>query len=101
MKTLGLKPAALLCKMHPNTLRELAVAGKAPGAKPARAWVFVEEDLLAFLRGQYKSETPCRSTKGRAARSGGQTSAMLANGYVNLLERQIAAKRKSARTSSR
>jgi len=30
-------------------------AGLIPGAKPDRAWVFLEDDLIAYLRGQYKA----------------------------------------------
>lgn len=30
-KTLGLVEAASLCRLHPNTLREQAASGKAPG----------------------------------------------------------------------
>ena len=101
MDTIGLDEAAALCRMHPNTLRERAARGDMPGAKPAREWVFIKDDLLAWLRGEYVEKAPCRSTSKKAVKSGGQTSAMLANGYAGLLAKQIELRRKSATTSSR
>jgi hypothetical protein len=99
--TLDLKAAAALLRLHPDTLRDGAAKGKFPGAKPGKCWVFIEADLLAFLRGEYVKEKPCRSTSSRAVKSGGQTSAMPVAGYVAQLEQRIAAKRKSATTRSR
>lgn len=101
MTTLDIKGAAALLGVCPDTLRDLVAAGKAPGAKIGRSWTFVQEDLIAYIRSQYTKEAPCRSTSRKTAKSGGQTSVMPASGYVNLLEKQIAARRKSARTSSR
>jgi excisionase family DNA binding protein len=53
MKTLTLIEAAEHLKMHPQTLRQLARAGKIPAAKPGRQWCFLEADLVAWLRGLY------------------------------------------------
>lgn len=46
LETLGLEEAAQLVRVHPVTLRNLAAAGKAPGAKPGKEWVFIKADLL-------------------------------------------------------
>ena len=56
--TLTLEEAASLLKVHPETLRELALKGKVPGVKVGRAWVFITGDLVAWLRTQYKDRTP-------------------------------------------
>jgi excisionase family DNA binding protein len=66
---------------HESTVRELAKAGKIPGRKVGRAWVFVEADLLEFVR-----EGECRSTNEGA--SGGSTlpTRKPGSGYGNLLE---------------
>ena len=53
MKTLDLQEAAAFLRMNPETLRQKTKAGIIPGAKPGKSWVYVEEDLIAFLRSQY------------------------------------------------
>lgn len=53
MNTLDLHQAAALLKMHPQTVLQRARVGEIPGAKPGKCWVFVEEDLINWLRSQY------------------------------------------------
>ena len=53
MKTLDLQQAATFLHMNPETLRERAKAGLVPAAKPGKCWVFVEDDLVAYLRSLY------------------------------------------------
>ncbi|MDZ4141208.1 MAG: helix-turn-helix domain-containing protein [Methylotenera sp.] len=53
MITLNLKQAAALLGMHPVTLSQKASAGIVPAAKPAKCWVFIQQDLLDYLRGLY------------------------------------------------
>jgi len=53
MKTLTLPEAAYFLKMHYETVRERAKAGIIHGAKPGRAWVFIEDDLADYLRSLY------------------------------------------------
>ena len=83
MKTLGLNEAALFLRCHPEELRRRARAGVVPGAKVGRAWVFLEDDLAAYLRSRYprsrqalqvtlRKETECHFAN--AAGSGGSTS---------------------------
>jgi len=51
--TLNLTEAAALLRMHPQTVLRLCRAGLIPAAKPGRRWVFVEADLIEWLRSQY------------------------------------------------
>ena len=96
MKTLNLQQAAAFLYMHPETLRQAAHCGRIPGAKIGRAWVFLEEDLAAYVRSLYapprqalrvtlgKEFDPCHFAD--AVRSGGSTSAPLTgNDYDDLL----------------
>ena len=53
MITLNLKQAAVLLNMHPVTLLLKANAGIVPAAKPAKCWVFIQQDLLDYLRSLY------------------------------------------------
>jgi hypothetical protein len=41
--------------MNPEALRQKAKARIIPGAKPGKCWVFLEDDLVAYLRSQYAS----------------------------------------------
>lgn len=75
MNTIGLIAAALLLHIHPKTLATKAAKGDIPGAKVGRAWVFIEEDLLAFMRGQYVEKVSCPSTSRKGPGSGGRASA--------------------------
>ena len=54
MKTLGLKEAAALLLLAPESLRQMASAGKVPGARVGKRWVFLEEDLEEFIRSRYR-----------------------------------------------
>ncbi len=56
MKTLDLHQAAQFLRMNPEALRQKAKAGEVPGAKPGKCWVFVEEDLVEYIRSQYASQ---------------------------------------------
>ena len=69
LPTCGLERAAALLHCHESTAAELARAGKIRGRKVGRAWVFVEADILQFIR-----EGDCRSTSEAAC--GGSTSRM-------------------------
>lgn len=82
VQTLNLEQAARLLNMHPVTVGERARAGIIPAAKPGKRWVFVEADLVAYLRRLYpcnrqalqgdgKDERLCHSTSARAHRTGG------------------------------
>ena len=103
LRTVGLVEAAGLVRLHKNTLQERVKAGLIPGAKIGRSWVFLESDLIAYIRSQYPTEkTSCLSTNKRAAPSGGPASpSRVAPGYVGQLEKLIAKRRKSATTSSK
>ena len=63
METLDLEEAAAFLKMSKSALRAKAKAGVIPGKKPAKQWVFIKEDLVAYLRGEYDGER-------RASRTG-------------------------------
>ena len=100
MKTLNLQQAAAFLHVHPETLRQAARCGRIPGAKVGRAWVFLEEDLAAYVRSLYApSRQALRVTLGRefdpchfanAVRSGGSTSVRrTASEYDDLLELKV------------
>ena len=53
MKTLDIKEAGELLNMHSLTVRKMAKAGQIPAARAGRNWIFIEEDLIEWLRSQY------------------------------------------------
>ena len=55
METLDLGQASKLVKLHPSTVLAKARAGEIPAAKPGKCWVFIDIDLLDWLREQYTS----------------------------------------------
>ena len=55
-KTFGLEQAACFLHVNKCTARELAASGKLPGAKIGRAWVFLEQDLIDWLRDQIRTQ---------------------------------------------
>jgi helix-turn-helix protein len=53
MRTLDLQAAAQFLHMSSEELRQRAKAGKVPAAKVGRRWVFLEDDLAAYVRSLY------------------------------------------------
>ncbi|MGZ4979612.1 MAG: helix-turn-helix domain-containing protein [Methylobacter sp.] len=60
---MDLAEASELLKLHPQTVLQRARSGEIPAAKPGKCWVFVQEDLINWLRSHYND--------GRDARQGG------------------------------
>ena len=56
MQTLDVDECASFLKVHPTTVLELAAAGELPGAKIGRAWVFLQDDVVEYLRGQVRAQ---------------------------------------------
>ena len=97
MKTMNAIEASAYLGVHKDTLCGLAKAGKIPGVKVGRAWIFLDEDLTQYLRSQYKKAcdnmgTLWGSTQGTAHRIGGTSSASKASAYAKVLEQQTGKK---------
>lgn len=66
MKTYDIHEAADFLKVDRSTALELANAGTLPGAKVGRAWVFMEEELLNYLRDVTRKQTQERRAQAEA-----------------------------------
>jgi hypothetical protein len=55
MNTLGLNEASTLLKMHPQTVLQRVRSGDIPAAKLGKCWVFIERDLIEWIRSKYTS----------------------------------------------
>lgn len=53
METLNLQQAAAMLNMHSEEVRRRAKAGRIPGAKIGKCWVFIESDLADYIRSLY------------------------------------------------
>lgn len=56
MKTLDILECAEFLKIERTHALTLAGAGKLPGAKIGRGWVFLEEDLAEYLRNEVRRQ---------------------------------------------
>lgn len=92
--TCGLQEAAQLLCISESTLLRRVRAGIVPGAKIGRRLVFVRDDLLAFVRNNYK--TPC-SIDARALLTGTSDSNSTDTNSASRLAQEIALKRKNSR----
>ncbi|WP_107796324.1 helix-turn-helix domain-containing protein [Nitrosomonas aestuarii] len=110
MKTLSLAEAAELLKMHAEEVRRRAKAGKIPGAKLGKSWVFILEDLVEYIRSHYadtwqalrvvanKEDKSCHSTN--AVKRGGSHSPHRQESELDaLLQQVIKPKRKNTTIS--
>ena len=57
MKTYDINEAADFLKVDRATALDLAGSGELPGAKVGRAWVFLESDLVDYLRDKVRRQT--------------------------------------------
>lgn len=57
MKTYDINEAAEFLKVDRTTALERAASGELPGAKIGRAWVFLESDLVEYLRDKVRRQT--------------------------------------------
>lgn len=99
MKTLGVKQAAESLRMSVDALMRKARAGIVPGAKPGREWVFVEEDLRAYLA-QLVKDRACRSISNLRAPTGGSVSRSGVSKLDAALAQPIVRRLKSSRPTS-
>jgi hypothetical protein len=53
MNTFNLAQASAFLHMHREEIRKRAKLGRLPGAKIGRAWAFLEDDLVDYIRANY------------------------------------------------
>ncbi|MGO8754501.1 MAG: helix-turn-helix domain-containing protein [Gallionellaceae bacterium] len=92
--TLDIKQAADFLHLHPVTLQRMAKRGDVPAARLGRRWIFLEIDLVSFLRAQYPSRVMqgeheevklCRSTNAKIHQSSGASSQSVEKLYKEAL----------------
>ena len=58
--TLGVTEAAALLRAESETVMQFARRGELPGTRIGKSWVFMRDDVLAFLRRQIAIDTEAR-----------------------------------------
>ena len=109
MRTLNLEEAAEFLHVHPITLQGKAKAGIVPGTKIGRRWIFIDVDLLDYIRSQYKpralqeehlEESECHSLNAKTVPTGGlKSQSMVENQYREALGLPINKKHRSTTTN--
>lgn len=61
--TLNLAQAAAILYAEPETVSKLARCGELPATQIGRGWVFMRNDVLAFLQDRIRKDTEDRRTK--------------------------------------
>ncbi|WP_154820145.1 helix-turn-helix domain-containing protein [Duganella zoogloeoides] len=84
MNTLNLLQASAFLHIHKEELRKRAKQGLIPGVKIGRAWIFLEEDLVAYIRAHYpEPRQAMRVTLGKEYQSCHSTSAETPGGSAS------------------
>jgi excisionase family DNA binding protein len=109
MRTLTLQEAARLLHIHPITLLRKAQSGEVPAAKPGKCWVFIDIDLVDYLRSNYRRQASKDSVRKEAnewlsidlksRRSGGLTSPSADDEYAKALGLKTGEKLRNTTTS--
>jgi excisionase family DNA binding protein len=78
---MGIEEAAAFLRVHRITLYRMAKHGEVPAAKPGKEWVFIDVDLVEWLRAQYqvqaslsdsdKRRQTCHSSNAKIRQTGG------------------------------
>jgi excisionase family DNA binding protein len=99
VRTFNLEEAAEFLHLHPDTLQQMAKHGEIPAAKPGKRWIFIEEDLVDWIRERYRRDkTQCSEN---AVTFGGSISSTLDDAFDALVGRQTGKELRSTMTSSR
>ncbi|WP_426178091.1 helix-turn-helix domain-containing protein [Massilia sp. TWR1-2-2] len=110
MDTLNLAQASTFLHMHREEVRKRAKQGRLPAAKIGRAWVFLEDDLVDFIRANYsesrqalqvtlrKEQASCHSTN--AAIPGGSDLQPRQESELDALLKQVTKNRRKISTTS-
>jgi hypothetical protein len=94
LETYDLKQAALIAKVHPNTLRKKAALSQVPATKIGRSWIFPTHLFDSWI------ENKCLSTVALDRPTGGVKSQSLASRLARRRARLIEQKQKNSSIGS-
>ncbi|HBD9275090.1 TPA: helix-turn-helix domain-containing protein [Legionella pneumophila] len=94
MNTFNIEEASEFLGAHRETIRRMAASGELPAAKIGKSWIFLEQDLVMYIRNKYST---CDASQGvnrrsidiwhstKEMESGGQTFSTKENAYAKAL----------------
>jgi excisionase family DNA binding protein len=62
-QTMNIQEVAAFCRAEPETIAQYARSGELPGTKMGKGWLFLYDDVIAFLRERIADETRLRREK--------------------------------------
>lgn len=107
MDTLDTEQAAEFLRIHPVTLKAKARSGEIPGAKIGKRWVFLQVDLVAYLRAQYAARVSqgdtqenqeCHLSGAKTLPVGGSNSLFWEKRYIAALGRPTGSRLRNSMT---
>ena len=94
---LDAQAVATMLKLNVKTVGQYAAAGKIPGAKVGGAWLFIQADIIDWLRAQFK----CPSTSHPIVKTGISLSRTKAGELESLLALPTGKRRKNSTTNTK
>jgi excisionase family DNA binding protein len=82
VRTLDINECAAFLRIDRTTALALANRGEIPGAKVGRAWVFLEEDLAQWLRGEIEAQQRLRRVEAHGGEIGLRTTLAPSQNFV-------------------
>lgn len=102
-KFLNTIEASEMLGIHPMTLKMKARSGEIPAGRSGRKWVFLDVDLVDYIRAQYKvvnkESEPCHSTSAKIHPIGGSKSSKTEDHYLAALGLTTGRKRRNTTTN--
>ena len=103
-KFLNTEKAAEMLGIHPMTLKMKARSGEIPAGKSGRKWVFLDVDLVEYIRAQYKTANDqeievCHSINAKIRHIGGSKLNKTEESYLEALGLKTAVKHKNITTN--
>lgn len=91
--TFNLIEAARFLGAHKETIRRMAARGELPAVKIGKSWVFIEQDLVMYIRNKYSNRDASQGVNGsnkkwhstKEMESGGWISSIREKEYVKAL----------------
>lgn len=108
IKTMNLEEGAAFLGLSPEKLRKKLKQGKIPGCKPGQRWLLIYEDIVEWMRNDYKrhqmnpfigNKEICLSAKRKAALTTIQDSRSVASECKSLREQLREQRRKNMKKS--
>lgn len=83
MNTLNIEEAAKFLGAHRETIRRMAASGELPGVKIGRGWVFIEQDIVMYMRNKYSSRDASQGAYVRSNKEWHSTKEMEFGGLIS------------------